>query len=445
MVHTGFNAHRKSPAPRAAPAATNLMVTVMVDLVAMVFVVQSLAACKTSKGPSGGTNANVNTSIDPTCTTVRVTHYSGGPRGWCEFSRNLPILPDFVRNGMTLAIAEPWNGGSYGGASGEACGECWEVSSSWDTQILMVTDLCPIKGNPICAGGHFHFDLAAEAAQALQTKGLDAASARRVPCPVSGNIYVVANDWNQWGYMRVAFVNLRIPLREAWVRAAPDGDWRAFERSSGAWQISNGPRPEDGNGVLFRLRSAQGQMVESDKVVPFHIGISSQDPALEDMGAQFDDQSPDDTTCPYLPPGLVYGDGYGGIDQLRWQPNPWGDATISESHENCHLGSASCLKIDHLGNWNGFHIYYYPTFPTDTFSKLVVWGRTSKGEIQVHLGPGHEGDTCADQDVTFSTEWTQVTFDVAQGCGSLPTLSAVTLQSGAQGGSLFLDDIEFQP
>jgi hypothetical protein len=52
------------------------------------------------------------------CGSVRLTSYNAGDTGWCEFPRNANFLPAFVRSGVTGAIAEPWNGSSYGGASG---------------------------------------------------------------------------------------------------------------------------------------------------------------------------------------------------------------------------------------------------------------------------------------------------------------------------------------
>ena len=63
------------------------------------------------------------------CGSVRLTSYNAGSQGWCEFPRNANFLPSFVRNGVTGAIAEPWNGSSYDGDPGEACGECWEIDT----------------------------------------------------------------------------------------------------------------------------------------------------------------------------------------------------------------------------------------------------------------------------------------------------------------------------
>jgi hypothetical protein len=157
-----------------------------------------------------------------TCGSVRLTSYNAGDTGWCEFPRNANFLPAFVRNGVTGAIAEPWNGSSYGGAAGESCGECWEIDTINGTEVVMIADLCPIEGNPLCAGRHFHIDLANEAAEAVGGGANDEGSARRVPCPVSGDVHVRVNNRNP-SYLRIAPMNHRIPIRSIDFRGAGDG------------------------------------------------------------------------------------------------------------------------------------------------------------------------------------------------------------------------------
>src|SRR5512145_1699079 len=129
-----------------------------------------LAGC--SSGPSGPSDFDAAVPTD-TCGSVRLTQYTASTGGWCEWNRSASFLPTFVRNGITAAIAEPFNGGSYGGESGEACGECWEVDTIAGTEIVMIHDLCPVAGNVPCNGSHFHFDLASEAGTALMAGGMD--------------------------------------------------------------------------------------------------------------------------------------------------------------------------------------------------------------------------------------------------------------------------------
>src|SRR5512142_972634 len=142
-----------------------------------------LAAC----GGGGGASSRPSDAAgQPTasCGSVRYTEYTAAKGGWCEYDRTAPMLPASVRAGLTLAIAEPWAGSSYGGVFGEACGECWELASLTQNRIIMVHDLCPIQGNPVCAGSHFHVDLSEESKDALAVEGIGEVSGRRVPCPV---------------------------------------------------------------------------------------------------------------------------------------------------------------------------------------------------------------------------------------------------------------------
>jgi hypothetical protein len=87
--------------------------------------------------------------------------------------------------------------------------------------------------------------------------------------PFCSESFSESHDWNEWGYLRLAFVNHRIPIRVAEVRAAPEGEWRPLKRSGGAWDILDGPVPDDGDGVVFRLTSAQGEVIEGTTVIPF--------------------------------------------------------------------------------------------------------------------------------------------------------------------------------
>ncbi|MCC6524963.1 MAG: hypothetical protein IT373_20065 [Polyangiaceae bacterium] len=304
-------------------------------------------------GAAGG-SGGVAPGPSDACGSVRLTSYTAAPGGWCEFDRTSPVLPSSVLAGLTLAVAEPYDGSSYGGEPGEACGECWEIDTITDTRIVMVHDLCPIQGNPLCAGGHFHFDLSTEAAQALHGGGLDEGQARRVPCPVTGNVHVQVNDRNEWGYLRLAFLNHRIPIRSAEYRAVGDAVWRSVTRSGGAFHVLDDgvTFAASGPGGVFRLTSAQGEVLELPNALDYGVATGS----TFDLGAQLTDQAPGGGSCVFVPPAEVYGDGFGGIDEVRWAVNPWGEALGSETTEGCDGGTGSCLRIDSLGQYSGFHL-----------------------------------------------------------------------------------------
>jgi hypothetical protein len=230
---------------------------------------------------------------DDTCGPVRLTYYDAGVTGWCEYGRALPVLPSFVQAGLTAAIAEPWNGGSYAGEAGEACGECWEIDTLGGTETVMITDLCPIEGNPLCAGSRFHLDLSAEANAALGASGLDEGSARRVPCPVEGDMAVQVIDRNDY-FLRFAIVNHRIPVRAVEVRGAgagapADNPFLEVPRSGGAFQVDGGGMPlaRGGAELVFRVTSAQGEVLVSTPI-PAAPAIGS----TQTLGVQFEDLDP---------------------------------------------------------------------------------------------------------------------------------------------------------
>jgi expansin (peptidoglycan-binding protein) len=194
---------------------------------------------------------------------------------------------------MTMAIAEPFYGSTFGGDPGEACGQCWEITTAHATRIVVVDNLCPIQGNPLCSDpDQTHFDLSQEASAVLEGGFNDMAVARPVPCPVTGTIHIQITDINQWGYFQVAFMNHRIPVRNVQVRRANQAEWMQMERVWGAvWAISDGEAfgTPGGVGGVLRITSAQGQVVTSTVVVPASTALGD----AWDLGVQFQDGSPD--------------------------------------------------------------------------------------------------------------------------------------------------------
>jgi hypothetical protein len=401
-----------------------------------------------SEEDSGGGTTDIIVPDEPApgvaagCGSVRLTAYEASDSGWCEFSDTHAILPEFVQQRMTLAIAEPYNGSSYAGESGEACGECWEIDTISATQVVMVNNLCPIEGNPLCAGGHFHFDLSQEAAAVLGGGGLDAALTRRVPCPVSGNIHAQLNDRNEWGYVRLAFINHRFPIRTAEYRAADGEEWVPVQRSGGAWHVvdDNTTFADSGPGGVFRFTSPTGESVEGSSVLTPDVGVDQ----IFDTGAQFAESEPEGTSCEFVPPGDVYDEEWGGIDQVRWACNPWGAADCSETTEGCAEGSDSCVLIRNLEQWDGFHIYYRQSFPTSTFSRLSLQLRTRSGGGEVVVAPSNEGERCAETTVSVSSEWAPIEIDVAASCTQLAELNALTLSNQTETMDVLVDEICYE-
>ena len=372
-----------------------------------------------------------------------MTYYNSSDRRWCGFDRTSSILPDFVQRGMTVAIAEPWNGSSYSGDPGEACGECWQISTSFASELVMVHDLCPIEGNPICAGSHFHFDVSGEVADAIDGGGwLGEAAVKRVPCPVSGNIHVYITSRNQWGYMQLAFFNHRFPIRTVEYRASDSNEWLPMNRCLARWCLdedmvtfaANGP------GGMFRFTSAPGEMVESNAVLTADIAEGSD----FDLGVQFADIPAEDGVCTFLPPTAVYDDEWGGIDGVRWEPNLWGDARLSESADGCADNSSACLVLTDFDG-SGLHITYRHVFPKSDFSTLTLQARSSSGTGTVEIAPRSEDARCSNPPTfTLTGEWRTYTVDIAGSCPDVDWIHGFTISRTENVGNLYLDSMVLQ-
>ena len=397
-----------------------------------------LSAC--GCGTSAGKVPDAAPEPTSTCGSVRWTSYTAQSGGWCEFDRTAPMLPDSVRAGLTLAIAEPWNGSSYGGVPGEACGECWEIASLTDTKVIMVHDLCPIQGNPVCNGSHFHVDLASEAAAALHTPGIGEASARRVPCPVTGNAFLQILDRNQWGYLRFQVINHRIPVRAVEFRGASGTTYFPAERSGGAWDVqANGDVfASGGEGARFRLTSAQGEVVETPNRFPYSVAKGS----FFDLGAQFQDlENPTGPSCSFTAPPDIYVNGYGGIERVQWTMNPWSSAKPAETTSGCQQGS--CLRIAGMGSGAGFHIYYPQGFAPTTFKTLHVALRAESGIGEVSVTLNGDNGGCTETAVSLTSAWTETTIDLATACAGQAMVSMFTVYGSAPL-VLMLDNARFE-
>jgi hypothetical protein len=379
--------------------------------------------------------------VDSNCTSVRLTTYTASSGGWCEFDRNLPQLPSFVRDGLTFAIAEPWNNSSYGGEPGESCGECWEVDTIYGTKTVMVHDLCPIEGNPLCSGGHFHFDLSTESADALGGGGLDAAVARRVPCPVDGNIHIQINDRNEWGYIRLAFINHRIPISSAKVLFVSTGTWHPLERSGGAWHLLDHPSPSENETLIFEITSSQGEIVVGTNP----IGLTDNSTNIFDIGAQLTDQNePQTTQCIFEPPADVYADKWGGIDKVLWQPNPWGGGSVVEREYNCYNNTESCIEANNIPPFGGLHISYRQGFPPTQFNTLSLMVKAISGSGTLSFSISNEGQRCLVQVIEITTRWSQVILSPPTDCDGFSLINSITISNQSPAFTFKLDEIQFK-
>ena len=377
------------------------------------------------------------------CGSVRLTGYDAQSWGWCEWDRTASFLPASVRAGMTMAIAEPWNGGSYAGDPGEACGECWEVATNLGREIVMTHDLCPNRGNSLCSGGHFHMDLSLEAADVVGG-ALFEGTARRVPCPVEGGIRLQINDNNEWGYLRFAPLNHRLPIRRIEYRPANGTTYRDAERSGGAWNVLDDGTTfgDGGTGGVFRLTSATGEVIEASNEVQARPSIGS----FVDLGVQFSEPAnPPAGMCVYETPGDVFVDAWGGIAEVNWRINPWGAMSVAETSSGCLSGQ--CLRLDDVEQWTGAHVDYRQGFTPTTFSRLEFDIRNDGGTGEMQFSPSFDGERCSTRMVSVTGDWQRVVIeDFAADCAALPTLGGFTLDNvGPNQGSVYLDNVRFVP
>ena len=195
--------------------------------------------------------------------------------------------------------------------------------------------------------------------------------------------------------------------------------------------------------MLFRLTSAQGQVVEGTRVVPYQeVSPGHENVVTEDLGLQVDDlDDPPTGTCEFVPDGLVYGDEWGGIDQVKWTPLEWDGTSVTEVDQGCHAGS-SCLRAI-MDQWSGFHLYLRQAFPADTFATLRLWARAESPGTQLGVAPSYEGDRCAEEAVELTGDWQEITFDLATTCAGFDLLTSVTVQNTSERATVLLDDIEY--
>jgi len=146
-------------------------------------------------------------------------------------------------------------------------------------------------------------------------------------------------------------------------------------------------------------------------------------------------------TCEFVPDGLVYGDEWGGIDEVKWTALEWDGASVNETSSGCYEGS-SCLSA-RIDQWSGFHLYLRQAFPATTFSTLSIWARADSS-AQITFAPSYEGERCTEQAVEVGPEWHEITFDLATACSGFDLLTSVTVQNTSDRATILLDEIEYR-
>jgi hypothetical protein len=165
-------------------------------------------------------------------------------------------------------------------------------------------------------------------------------------------------------------------------------------------------------------------------------------PRTAATGAQFDDLLPSKVAaCEFWPPADVYDEGWGGIPEVRWQINPWGNATAAEITAGCYEGS--CVQVSRLGQYSGFHVYYRQAFPSSTFETVSLWLRAASSGGEHSISASHDGERCDQNRITVGPEWTEHVIDVAAACSALPLINAITIDNPGDPMTLQLDETWF--
>lgn len=130
------------------------------------------------------------------------TQYGSGDQNGspnCATTVNACGDPSVYAGKYTAAISQKQFGVGPGQGAGPACGTCYELTIETDldgnpvtqkTITVVVNNLCPIDGNPICDvpnqyGGEANFDLCIDsgaAAAFFTSSGAGIGTAQQVPC-----------------------------------------------------------------------------------------------------------------------------------------------------------------------------------------------------------------------------------------------------------------------
>lgn len=137
------------------------------------------------------------------------THYGAGDSfGSPNCNTNTAACGFYTNPGYSAAVSQNLYGAGPGDGAGPACGTCWRLTGQTDssgnqlsnagtTIVVMVNNLCPANGNPLCAqnglsgtnqyGANVNFDLCSDSgAQAAffgnDGVGLAIGTATQVDC-----------------------------------------------------------------------------------------------------------------------------------------------------------------------------------------------------------------------------------------------------------------------
>eukprot|EP00850_Spirogloea_muscicola_P014674 SM000107S14040 [mRNA] locus=s107:150403:151921:+ [translate_table: standard] len=203
-------------------------------------------------------------TIDADTTYYGGANAGGAQAGACGYGN---LFTAGYGTAITAVSTPLWKGGA-------ACGACYELSCKPGTSgcyntklVVTVTDQCP-DGGEWCQPDKPHFDLSQPVfAQLAQISlGHFPVTARRVTCPRTGGVKVVAQGNSNW--LLVKFMNVAGggTVNAAWVKGS-NSDWIPMSFNWGVGYQITGNIPQ--GPYSFQLRdSYTGQVFTTDACLP---------------------------------------------------------------------------------------------------------------------------------------------------------------------------------
>ncbi|ETN45571.1 uncharacterized protein HMPREF1541_09403 [Cyphellophora europaea CBS 101466] len=180
----------------------------------------SSSSTTTNRTPAPSANTNAGTSsaalaLGPTYKTTVTFYGAGDTFGSPNCNTDTAACAFYTSPGYSAAASQNLFGVGPSAGTGPACGTCWRLTAQTDSSghalsnagnaiVVMVNNLCPAQGNPLCAqnglggvnqyGGNVNFDLcrdsgAADAFFGSSGVGLAVGTAQQVDCKLwSGSV-----------------------------------------------------------------------------------------------------------------------------------------------------------------------------------------------------------------------------------------------------------------
>jgi expansin (peptidoglycan-binding protein) len=302
------------------------------------------------------------------CKEGRITYYKGWEKGGaCSFGA------PHSKTGAGYVFGAAPNEAFYAG--GARCGECYELVGPRGAIRVMITDLCPVKGNVPCIGDMDHFDLTQPTFPYLAdpTLGVANVTYRLVACDVSGPVRVYVREGSSVWWCSLTVINHRVGIAELDVSQDAGATWLSVKRESyNAWNF----KPTSGSlqfPVVVRITGTTGDQVFADLPAPTPDTVfdaRSQFPVPQTSSAVASSLGSDGQDVCCSPPDhitVVYDDVLGG----NWHDWSYSVTTDLASTVDPHSGT-HCIQAAMQG-WGGVQIGSGLAAQRDQYTDIEFW------------------------------------------------------------------------